>query len=437
MPEKKRKRRKKKPPVNLASIDFRRKLPKRKEPVWQRLEVGVLVGYRSSNETWHAKLRKNGRTVKRIIGEADTSRAGDGETVFTYREAVKRALELAETDLDEAPRTKLVYTVADAAEDYLDYARARLKSYRETERVVRTRILPELGSVPVEKLTAKRIEAWLNGIARSKAQGRPAVYTNPETGKTIRKAHYLEREDLDEHERLRKRQATANRTLNVLKAMLNRAWERGDVSSLEWRKVKPFEGASKPVERFLTEPECQRLLEALPEDFGALVTGLLLTGARYSEIRQTRVRDCDPHHAVLTVTRPKRQGSGVRRIALTATARDFFSERTAGRDGGEYIFLRADGKPWGTSHQHRRMRKACEAAGISPPVGVHVLRHSVATHYLARGLSLKLISEALGHSSIAITAKHYAHVEESHLRRELDRHGMRLVKKPAKVETIG
>ena len=47
--------------MNLASIDFRQRLPSRKEYFWQKLEKGVYRGYRANNATWHrGHGRENG-----------------------------------------------------------------------------------------------------------------------------------------------------------------------------------------------------------------------------------------------------------------------------------------------------------------------------------------------------------------------------------------
>ena len=43
-------------------------------------------------------------------------------------------------------------------------------------------------------------------------------------------------------------------------------------------------------------------------------------------------------------------------------------------------------------------------------VRFHDLRHSVATILFAAGVDLKVISELLGHSSIAVTSDVYAHL---------------------------
>jgi len=52
----------------------------------------------------------------------------------------------------------------------------------------------------------------------------------------------------DNDEARRKRKATANRSLTMLKAALNRAFRGGRVASdTAWRKVKPFAQVEKPV----------------------------------------------------------------------------------------------------------------------------------------------------------------------------------------------
>jgi integrase len=48
--------------------------------------------------------------------------------------------------------------------------------------------------------------------------------------------------------------------------------------------------------------------------------------------------------------------------------------------------------------------------GLLPEIRFHDLRHTHATMLLARENSVKAVSQRLGHASIEITLKHYAHV---------------------------
>lgn len=50
------------------------------------------------------------------------------------------------------------------------------------------------------------------------------------------------------------------------------------------------------------------------------------------------------------------------------------------------------------------------AARLKLPITFHGLRHAHASLLLQRGVSLKIVSERLGHSSVAITGEVYSHV---------------------------
>jgi integrase/recombinase XerD len=58
-----------------------------------------------------------------------------------------------------------------------------------------------------------------------------------------------------------------------------------------------------------------------------------------------------------------------------------------------------------------RVHKLAESAGITKEVGVHSLRHSIATHLLQSGMKLEEVSRFLGHSSLESTQiyTHLAH----------------------------
>lgn len=46
---------------------------------------------------------------------------------------------------------------------------------------------------------------------------------------------------------------------------------------------------------------------------------------------------------------------------------------------------------------------------IVGPWRMHDLRHAMATHWLASGINAKIVSERLGHASVAFTRQVYAH----------------------------
>jgi integrase/recombinase XerD len=58
-----------------------------------------------------------------------------------------------------------------------------------------------------------------------------------------------------------------------------------------------------------------------------------------------------------------------------------------------------------------RIHKLKEAAGITKEVGLHGLRHSIATHLLQSGMKLEEVSRFLGHSSLEST-QIYTHLKD-------------------------
>lgn len=59
-----------------------------------------------------------------------------------------------------------------------------------------------------------------------------------------------------------------------------------------------------------------------------------------------------------------------------------------------------------------RVHKLAETAGIQKPVGLHTLRHSIATHLLQSGMTLEEVSQFLGHSSLEST-QIYTHLSHA------------------------
>ena len=53
-------------------------------------------------------------------------------------------------------------------------------------------------------------------------------------------------------------------------------------------------------------------------------------------------------------------------------------------------------------------------ANIEKEVGLHILRHSIATHLLEKGMDIYSISKFLGHSSLEST-QIYAHIVDYEL----------------------
>ena len=396
--------------ANLETRTARLRLTIRTEPYWRGLEKGFALGYRrrAKGGSWLARRRQaDGGYTEHRIGTSDDLQDADGVAVLDYAQAQKAAREWwrAEARREEGHDTRQgPLTVADAVTEYLKaYERRGGKAVYETRRAAETHILPELGTIPVGKLTARKIAEWHHGLAEKPAR----VRTKPG-----RRQNY--REAVIGPDAVRKRRATANRILTVLKAALNHAWKAGHIDSDDaWRRVKPFKAVETALVRYLSEAECVRLVNACDSPFGNLVRGAVLTGCRYSELAGMRAGDFNADAGVITVRESK--AGKPRHVVLTAEGQRLFADLTAGKLGNHPIFTRADGGVWGRSHQLRPMREACRRAKIMPEISFHVLRHTHGSALAMKGVPMGVIAEQLGHADTRMTEKHYAHLAPSYV----------------------
>jgi integrase len=394
----------------LATRSARLRLPACAKPYWRVIEQGLHVGYRrrGTGGTWIAR-RRNERGVYREtkLGLADDLQDANGDTILDFAQAQRNARTwwTHEQRLACGGATSAgPYTVAQAMADYVeDYRRRGGKASDSIESVARRNILPELGSVPVVKLTARRLLDWHRAIAERPRRWRSRAGE-------VNVAAF----DCKDAEAVRQRRATANRVLTYLKAALNHAWRAGLVPSDDaWRRVKPFRSVDAPVVRYLTHQEIARLLKACQGPFRDLVHAALLTGCRYGELCRLKVADynCD----VETLTIREAKSGRVRHVTLTGEAPELIERLICGRSPADMLFKRDDGRGWKRAEQLRPMREACTRAGIVPEIGFHVLRHTHASILAMQAVPMAVIARQLGHSDTRMTERHYAHLAPNYV----------------------
>ncbi|MEX2045976.1 MAG: site-specific integrase [Chloroflexota bacterium] len=254
-------------------------------------------------------------------------------------------------------------------------------------------------------------------------------------------------EDVERLLETRLKAGAAPATVRQLRAVLRRALGQAEKRRYVQRNAAAL--ASPPrVERrqmtALTEDQANALLEAAKGDrLEALYAVALDTGMREGELLALKWAEVDLERGTLQVratlqatpdgyefaptkTAKSRRQVTLTRAAVTALRRHRVrqnEERMALGTGWtdiDLVYANAVGRPVNASNLlHQRFHPLLKRADL-PRIRFHDLRHTYATIALGRGVPLKVVSDTLGHSSIAITADTYMHVTPSMSRAAAD-----------------
>ncbi len=401
--------------VNLSTRAARERLKPSGKPYYRSLDQGLHLGYRKGirGAAWVTRWYVGAEVykVESLEARPDDVLDADGVTVLTWSQAQAEARKLfgrraREAAGLEADQRKGPYTVRDAIADYLDWLSRHRKTTRDSKYRAEALILPDLGDINVDRLSAARLRKWHESLAMAPARLRRSA-EDVAAGKM--KGRYA---DPNDAEATRRRRSTANRTLTILKAALNHAWREGKTpSDGAWRRVRPFPEADAARVRYLSTDEARWLLHACDEDFREIVEAALLTGARYGELAAMTVSDLNPDSGTVHIRTSK--AGKARHVVLNDEGRALFEGLTIGRGGDHLIFAKSNGMPWGKSHQHRPLKAACERARFSPPLDFHSLRHSWASLSIMAGAPLLVVAQNLGHADTRMVERHYGHLAQS------------------------
>jgi integrase len=190
------------------------------------------------------------------------------------------------------------------------------------------------------------------------------------------------------------------------------------------------------------ETETRRFLAVTAErPLHALWRVALGTGMRRGELLGLRWCDIDLAASQLRVVTALTEVDKVVRLGLTKSGRSrtlFLDDATAAALDGQprdrdtsghgLVFTRDDGSPWPPTQITDRWRDQwphLARVGV-PKIRLHATRHVHATLLVSRGVPIKVVSERLGHATIAMTMDIYAHVLPAMDRNAADAIGLAL-----------
>jgi integrase len=407
--------------AELGTREARGRLKARGKPYYRTLDPRLHLGYRkprSGAGKWVVRhyAGEQAYEVETIATADDLSDATFKDRdipaanvkptdVLSFAQAQTKARAIRDGRSQTSAGISGPMTVADAMADYIAYLEREKKTADDARYRDEAFIAPAFASTLVTDLKSKPIRDWHLELSKTP----PRLRTKKDRPQNFRKLG-------NDAETIRQRKVSANRTLAILKAALNRAWREHPKqvpSNAEWHRVAPFKRVDSARIRYLSVAEAQRLLNACDPNFRQLVQAALETGARYGELTRLTVADFHPDSGTIAIRQSK--GGKPRHVVLTDQGQAFFRQICAGRVGSEPMLVRSAGGTWGRSHQDRFMREAVARARISPRISFHGLRHTWASLAIMNGTPLMVVSRNLGHVDTKMVEKHYGHLAPSYI----------------------
>ena len=322
---------------------------------------------------------------------------------------------------------------------------------------------------PNRETVASYLEAWVTGVQPS---ARPMTFQSYESIVRTQLGPRLGRVRLTrlrpEHIRRMHAEMLADgfspKYVRNCHGMLHQALDR----AVHWHQLtlNPADGVDLPQRQpremhALTPEQARTVLAAIESDpLRALWTLMLTTGLRQGELLALRWREVDLEAGRLAVvansvrlSKRARQLLGIqsqepirgepktvrsrRVVELPALAVDALRQwrqdvKVISLDGN--VFTRPDGRTLAVPTVYNRWRRTLERAGV-PVVRPHDARHTCATLMLGQGVHPKLVSEMLGHATVAITLDLYTHATAS-MHREAASSLDALLRAPEVVRTV-
>lgn len=351
-------------------------------------------------------LRKDGRWEGRYVIGYDEKGLPKTKNVLakTKRECEQKLKELrtslkgAET---ERPKADMTFGA------WLDYwyqtdckPTIRPKTQADYENRIYQHIIPELGHIPLAKLTPGDLQRFYVRLKREGRLLRRSEYGPGLSDRMVKSCHVTCRVALD-------------------KAAAQGLILKNPAAACKAPATHPREM------QVLTQEEMQRLLIQAREDgCYELLLLELSTGLRRGELLALRWDDLDLTtgelrverqvqrvKGELTVTQPKTRASS-RSIILPAPTLEVLKSYRRSVDS-RWIFpspVKMD-SPLDPAAVRKKLAAVLERAGCRH-VRFHDLRHTFATNALEHGMDIKTLSAVIGHVSSATTLNVYAHVTD-------------------------
>jgi integrase len=303
-------------------------------------------------------------------------------------------------------------TVTQWCEEWLaGQGHVRLGTRLGWERRIANYIVPHLGDIRLDELSAVHVRELFDAVDRRAA------------GTSL---------DDDPPDERRRRSAPGlplqHQVLNLLRSIIKAAIDQRVIvhNPLVGFKLESYETPERDtwsptqVQTFLRAAEGDELYALFRVALGYGLRRGELLGLRWSDLDlDTRVLSVRQQvgwiHGRPTVDRPKtsksRRSFSIDRDTVAVLRRHRLAQHPKNVEWQEWdlVFCEPNGRPLRPYTPLFVLKALARAAGL-PSLTLHELRHTAATNMLASGVPAKVVSQRLGHTTVAMTVDLYGHV---------------------------
>ena len=340
-------------------------------------------------KTWVVMYRHNGRLRRHSLGTYPALSLADA------RHEALQAMARVATGADPAAERRALRaadTFGELAEEYLErHAKAKKRSWKEDDRILKAELLPHWKHTPLRDLKRRDVRTLVHAIA-----ARPAPIM-------------------------------ANRTLALVRKMLNFAIES------EWIEANPASLIPKPGteqsrDRVLTPDEIKAFWIAIEEEPPAIRVWLrlrLLTAQRGGEVVRMRWNDVDLATKWWTIPAEVTKNKLAHRVPLNATAVTLLREMRSSATP-EQVWVCASSNPDVPVIHDAKKAIARVRRRMKVDFRGHDLRRTAASIMASAGVSRLVVAKVLNHVETGVTAVYDRHSYDAEKRAALDLWGREL-----------
>jgi integrase len=360
----------------------------------QRAGTGSVRPRQLANGSSKFEAYGRGPKGKVYLGSFDTQREAD--QVLEDHRVLQRQIERGEAP----PEIDRRRTFREAAELWLR-GRDRSRSVATYRGQLDRHIFGALGDVPLTSITIETLEALQDRLLNEPtAQGEMLG------------------------------QRTVRHLMQTTGGVLRFAWKRKFIAHNPAAGLELIQFPDRAYNWIRTRAEQERLLLAARDPIRSMLAVYMLTGLRRDELVFLRWDDVDLEHRIITVQRGRKgptKGGKFRYVpvndALLPVLRRW---RLLSGDIAGLVFPGRHGRARAASAVTQMFKLTLKRAALDQSLRLHDLRHTYASHFIRDGGDIFRLSKYLGHTSVVVTERYYAHLVPDDYAQDWGRNAIRV-----------